>query len=330
MVDGSVVPRLAQALPEDWEGLIERHVAVAAIRAMDKPGVAEIDRLAANLNISRRHFYRLLKEHERSNGHAYTALTGGRPTSAPAHHDAIIAVAQEELGPGALMRDIKLVTTQISEAMGVAAPSAFVVRQRTRKPRLRVEIGSRLGEQVDWLVDVCGLDLILGSSDSARSASLLLLIHVPSGTVTQFRLQQGSTTTAALLDMLTAGSLGTDPQGEVAHLWMTKRLGAHAEVIRGALNDQEILVRECPAHTIRSGEAALMIFGQRLGRLSLRPRPWKAHKRLPIVSTELAQCVIEFLIAQRNNQLSSARAKPRHCRFKNLQTRESAADPALA
>lgn len=62
-------------------------------------------------------------------------------------------------------------------------------------------------------------------------------------------------------------------------------------------------MQDCPAHTVRTGEAALMIFGQRLGSLSLRPRPRKTAKGLPVVDACLAKSVVDFLIDQRNKEI---------------------------
>lgn len=302
MVDELLLARLAEAAPRHWKVLSKRQAAVDAIQVNSDHKMADIDSAAARLGISRRQFYRLLEDRKLDLGES-NAFKARRARSASSLHERIISASHSELGPGAFVRDVKTRAKQTSNELGAVAPSSFLVRHRTRQPPKHVGIESRIGARATWLLDVCSLDLVLASPRSTEAASLLILVHVASGTVAGFQLQQGSTTSATLLALLGSAMPASEGAQGGEQLWLTKGLKEFTPAASNALRRRGIAVQDCPAHTVRTGEAALMIFGQRLGSLSLRPRPRKTAKCLPVVDACLAKSVVDFLIDQRNKEI---------------------------
>lgn len=313
MMDRILTEDLSIAPSKVWPDLIARHQAVTDYLRIEGPTTADADRTAQRTGLSRRMAYRLIEERKRRlAGHSARSPIAGRGRSIGPDQQAVIAEAITRCGPGAGPHDVYMEVLRISAQCGIPAPSEFAVTRRVRNRQKQVSINDRLHDSFDWLLDSCQLDFgLFRACGRPEPAHLLVLIDARSGQI------PAHTLPASKPDALTIANLVLPRVPQLirfAHqpstLAVTKALWPEAEVLERLLLSNDVSARECPPKTIRTAEALLLIFGDRIGNISLRSRPRRSgtFASLPLIEETVARSVVDLLITNRNSELDVDRS----------------------
>lgn len=311
MMDRILTEDLSIAPSRVWPRLIARHQAVTDYLGIEGPTTADADRTAERTGLSRRMAYRLIEERKRRlAGHSARSPIAGRGRSIEPDQQAVIAEAITRCGPGAGPHDVYMEVQRIGAQWGISAPSEYAVTRRVRNHPKQFSINERLHDSFDWLLDSCQLDfgLIRGRPEPAH---LLALIDARTGQIPAHALS------ASKPDALTIANLVLPRVPQLirfAHqpstLAVTKLLWRDVEGLERLLLSNDVSARECPPKTIRSAEALLLIFGDRIGNISLRARPRRSgtFASLPLIEDTAARSVVDLLVTNRNSELDADRS----------------------
>lgn len=310
MADRILIEDLSVAPSRVWPTIIDRHHAVMSYLKIGNPTTADADRSARQLGLSRRMFYRLINGHrERSAGRSSaTSITGrGRPVSF--EQEVAISDALTRLGPGAWTRDVNAEVAEICAARGISAPSDYAVNTRVRAPGRRVGLRARLRSRFDWILDTAQLDfdVVEGDGNTGR-AYLLAFTDARTGETLAHEVRAGKPSSLALANLILPKlpQLQRPSHGR-SRLAVTKRLWAEAMLLKPLLTEHGVEAAECEPRTIRSGEAMLLVFGRKIGNISLRARAegQSVQGEQAAIDLALAQAVVASLVTNRNEELSS-------------------------
>ncbi len=306
MINSRLVEDLSVAPPQEWARLV-RQSEILDYFLEAEVGVAAAAVAAKQLNVTIRHFYKLLKFHrDRAAGTPPRGSQTGFACSISGVQNRIISEAIDAVGPGGRFAEVYRDVVRRSEDAGAEVPSKTSVRTRFGKGRLAIDLAARFEVRCSVFIDLCGLEIDLIAFDGSVSpATLLVVVDAETTLVPHHKVFIGRPTPIALARELHIGLLARIGTANPT-------IGATTEV-RFALSllpscrlNGHTFDRTTKVASLRSGSVARAIFGRKVGRVLTRadPKTWLKQTSIEPVSSLVAEAVIGRHIAERNSKLA--------------------------
>ena len=309
MYDRVLIESLTVASSKAWPKIIERYQFVTDYLEINMPTTADVDRFAQHVGLSRRMFYRLIEDRKRQlieRSSASPVIGRGRPIDK--EQELAISDALANHPADALLRDICIEVLRICEERGIKPPSAYAIASRMRIRGKLVEIDARLHYQFDWVLDAAQLDFdIIGSDRVARPAYLLAVIDARRGVTLAHQVHGDKPRALDIINLISSKFAQSRSGSCPKRVAVTRTLWAEVELLVSILCHHSIEVAECAPRTIRSGEALMLVFGGKIGNISLQPRPRRRFPDMerPAIEMALAEAIVGIIV-QRQNEVPSS------------------------
>ncbi|QDP19063.1 hypothetical protein [Sphingomonas xanthus] len=298
MFDDILLEDLAASPPQVWAQRNEQAEVIGPLASLSKLTVADAERARAELQISRRYLYQLVKaRRERLNG----LPARGHGTGAQFHIDEcqerIIAQAIDRAGPAARHRDVLALAMSMSEQVGIAPPSEKAVRVRFGKHRPNIDLASRFKLECDYIADLCPLGLALADEKGEADAWLFAAVESNRCTIITHDLYIGKPSRHQLLASLANAAAAPDFAGRP--LSLSAAVEAY-NLVDLSLDNGAELRRPSRGKAIVGGSIIKAVCGSSLGRIRIRTEPSRRSGYRP-VTLRLAATVVGRLISELNS-----------------------------
>ena len=298
MFDNILIEDLAASPPQVWAQRSEQAEVIGPLASFAKLTVADAERARAELQISRRYLYQLMKaRRERLNGFP----ARGHGTGAHFHieecEERIIAQAIDLAGPAARHRDVVALAISMSEQEGIAPPSEKAVRVRFGKHRPNIDLANRFKLECDYIADLCPLGMAMTDQHKEDDGWLLAVVESNRCTIIKHELYVGKPSRPQLLASLANAAAAPDFAGRP--LGISAAVAAYDLLDLSLYNGAE-LRRPSRENAIVGGSIIKAVCGSSLGRIRIRTEPSRRSGYRP-VTLRLAAAVVGRLISELNS-----------------------------
>lgn len=323
-----ITKQLAELPPHLWAETLRRIEVVNRYLALDKPTAADADRSAAELKLVQRSFFRLAAavRELRAGGEPKVSLQGKQSSLAPTTRSLLEATIRE-LGPGARDSEIFAECRRRCMDQGLEPPSWNAVRTRTGKPVFSPDLRGRMQRDADFVLDACPLDLTVhGASSKPQVAVLTAIIHIDSGEVLGFHLDEQRASDAAVAKVFLDASIrkvsGRAATSRMRRLIMSTAIRPCSSAVERLTEAAKLHLDKDESEGLRPGVALTNAVGRKLGRIPFAPRGRVVPRANLAVPLDRAQAVVHEILGRCSRGLaesdrSSTRAfvGPKHARL---------------
>lgn len=311
MLDDILIEDLAVSPPQIWRRRIKQAEVIGPLAALPRSRVPLIDQACADLDISRRQFFKLLKLHRhRLEGGPVRGNATGVHFRIDEAKEGVIAQAIASAGPAARYTDVLALAQQLARDQGIQSLSETSVLTRFSKPRAGIDLVNRLKlADCSFVADICPLELAVLDNDAlTKAAWLIATIDTRTGEFVHHDLFAGKPVFGQAL-----GSLGKalDGEGEASHdnrIGLTSSL-CDLNLLSLSLLNGSTTVMASETRKLVGGSAIRAVCGRSLGRIPIRNEDscWTGDLP-PSVPIAAAKLVVAHVVTQMNSANYLARA----------------------
>jgi hypothetical protein len=265
---------LAGLPPKKLAEVRRRTAVISEYARLQRPTRALAEAYAARLGIRLAYFYLLVRLFRETGSivRAGPQLSGNVKLKLDARTDAAITAAIEAAGADAALVDVVRAASACCDALNIPRPSETAVRTRLRRARRQ---GSGSQSHPPLVLDRSALGLNIETPDGPKAIWLTALLHAHAGKVLGYHLSIGAAgpreAALAVVDALQGrGGLPTELAGGPIEL--VRDYNAGWPSLASALAEAGLAVVGAIKERPRNGRAFYRLFGDQLGRVTIRPR----------------------------------------------------------
>lgn len=299
MLDRILIEDLAASPPQIWSRRIKQAEVIAPLAKLARLNADDVERACAELAISRRQFFNLLKAHRcRLEGGPIRGNATGVHFHLEESKERVIEQAISQAGAAARYTEVLRLAENLAREKGVEPPSETSVRTRFCKPRAGIDLVKRL-KLVDcrFVADICALELgVLDHRGRSSGAWLIAVIDTDTGGILHHEIFAGKPLFAQALGVLGMAYSCERERRQNKRIGLTSGL-FDLNLLDLSFLNQTTTVMASETRKLVGSSAIRAVWGRSLGRIPIRNERscWSAELP-PTVPLAAAQQVVTHIV----------------------------------